>query len=147
MPRAKSKKAAATTVSQIFVNLPVKSLPKSVDFFTALGFSFNPQFTDETATCMIMGENIFAMLITREKFKTFAPHPVADARKNTEVLLAIPFDDRKKVDEIVRKAVAAGGNTYNKPQDHGFMYQHGFQDLDGHVWEVFHMDVSAMPKN
>jgi len=127
-------------VKQIFVNLPVADLKASIAFFARLGFTFNPQFTDDTATCMIVGENIFAMLLTRERFAGFAPHPPADARAATEVLLALPLDSREAVDAIVREAVAAGGNTYSAPQDHGFMYQHGFQDLDGHVWEVFQMN-------
>lgn len=132
--------------SRIFVNLPVKNLATSVNFFTKLGFSFNPQFTDETATCMIVSEDIFVMLLTEKKFKTFTPKPICDATKSTEVLVALSLDSVKEVDEIVRKAVAAGGSTYNEPQDHGFMYQHGFQDLDGHIWEFFYMDPNAIPQ-
>ncbi len=131
--------------TQIFVNLPVKNLPQSVAFFTALGFSFNPQFTDETATCMVVSDSIFVMLLTHEKFKTFTSKPIADATQSTEVLLCLSADNREKVDDIVRKAVAAGGSTYNAPQDHGFMYAHGFQDLDGHIWEFAYMDLSAFP--
>lgn len=127
-------------VKQIFVNLPVADLKASIAFFARLGFTFNPQFTDDTGTCMIVGENIFAMLLTRERFAGFAPHPPADARAATEVLLALQLDSREAVDAMVREAVAGGGNTYSAPQDHGFMYQHGFQDLDGHVWEVFQMN-------
>ncbi|MGH8582585.1 MAG: VOC family protein [Gammaproteobacteria bacterium] len=130
--------------TKIFVNLPVKSLNKSVEFFTKLGFAFNPQFTDETATCMIVGEDIFVMLLTHEKFKTFTPKEICDARKSTEVLVCLSSDSREQVDDMVRKAVAAGGNTYNKPQDHGFMYGHGFQDLDAHIWEITYMDPSAI---
>lgn len=121
---------------QIFVNLPVADLPRSIAFFTALGFTFNPQWTDETATCMIIGDNIFAMLLVRERFQTFTPKPVADARESTEVLLCLSRDSREAVDAMVRQAVAAGGSTYNQPQDHGFMYGHGFQDPDGHIWEL-----------
>lgn len=130
--------------SKIFVNLPVKDLKKSVDFFTKLGFSFNLQFTDETATCMIVSENIFVMLLTEQKFKTFTPKALCDATKSTEVLVALSLDSVKEVQEIVRKAIAAGGSTYNEPQDHGFMYQHGFQDPDGHIWEFFYMDPAAI---
>ncbi len=130
--------------TKIFVNLPVKDLKKSIDFFTQLGFTFNPQFTDETATCMIVSEENFVMLLTEEKFKSFTPKPVCDATKSTEVLLALSLESREKVDEIVRKAVAAGGTTYKEPQDHGFMYAHGFQDLDGHIWEPFFMEPSAI---
>jgi predicted lactoylglutathione lyase len=131
--------------SKIFVNLPVKSLKKSVDFFTKLGFTFNPQFTDETATCMIVSDDIFVMLLTEQKFKTFTPKALCDATKNTEVLIALSRDSVKEVQEIVRKAVAAGGSTYNEPQDLGFMYQHGFQDPDGHIWEMFYMDPAGIP--
>lgn len=130
--------------TKIFVNLPAKDLKKSIDFFTKLGFTFNPQFTDETATCMIVSEENFVMLLTEEKFKAFTPKPVCDATKSTEVLLALSLESRAKVDEIVRKAVAAGGTTYKEPQDHGFMYAHGFQDLDGHIWEPFFMEPSAI---
>ena len=129
---------------KIFVNLPVKDLNKSVAFFTKLGFTFNPQFTDETATCMIVGEDSYVMLLTEPKFQTFTPKAICDATKSTEVLVALSCDSRGEVDELVRKAVSAGGSTYNKPQDHGFMYGHGYQDLDGHIWEVFFMEPSAI---
>ena len=130
--------------SKIFVNLPVKHLNKSIEFFTKLGYSFNEQFTDETATCMIVTEDIFVMLLTEEKFKTFTPKEICDAKKSTEVLVCLSLESRPKVDEMVRKAVAAGGMTYNEPQDHGFMYAHGFQDLDGHIWELIYMESSAV---
>lgn len=130
--------------TQIFVNLPVRNLAASVRFFTSLGFTFDAKFTDETATCMIVAEGIFVMLLTQEKFKTFTPKPISDARQSTEVLIAITLESRAAVDEMVRKAVAAGGSTYKEPEDHGFMYAHGFQDLDGHIWEPFHMDPAAI---
>jgi predicted lactoylglutathione lyase len=130
--------------TDIFVNLPVRDLHKSVEFFTKLGYRFNPQFTDETATCMIVGEHIFVMLLTHDKFKTFTPKAICDATKSTEVLVCLSAGSRAKVNEIVGKAVAAGGTTYNKPQDHGFMYGHGFQDLDGHIWELIYMEPSAV---
>jgi predicted lactoylglutathione lyase len=130
--------------SKIFVNLPVENLNKSIEFFTKLGFSFNQQFTDETATCMIVTDDIFVMLLTEPKFKTFTPKEICDTKKYTEVLVALSLENRAQVDEMVRKAVAAGGATYNEPQDHGFMYAHGFQDLDGHIWEVFFMEPSAI---
>jgi uncharacterized protein len=129
---------------QIFVNLPVKDLNKSIEFFTKIGFTFNQQFTDENATCMIVGENIFAMLLVEEYFKTFTPKEICDTSKYAEVLVALSFESRAEVDEIVSKAIAAGGTTYREPQDHGFMYQHGFQDLDGHIWEIFFMEESAI---
>ncbi|MEW6414695.1 MAG: VOC family protein [Pseudomonadota bacterium] len=130
-------------IKQIFVNLPVADLKASIAFFSRLGFTFNPEFTDDTATCMIVGENIFAMLLTRDRFAGFAPHPPADARATTEVLLALQLESRAAVEAMVQEAVAAGGNTYSAPQDHGFMFQHGFQDPDGHVWEVFHMNAEG----
>lgn len=132
--------------TSIFVNLPVKDLKKSIGFFTRLGFSFNPQFTDETATCMIVGDNIFVMLLTHPKFASFTPKPICDATKSTEVLVCLGLESRDRVDDLVRKAVAAGGSTYNEPQDHGFMYAHGFQDLDGHIWELVYMDPAAIQK-
>jgi uncharacterized protein len=132
--------------TQIFVNLPVKDLGKSMEFFKELGFSFNPQFTDETAACMVLGETNYVMLLTNEKFKEFTPKEICDATRSTEVLVALSCENRPRVDELVRKAVAAGGSTYNEPKDYGFMYTHGFQDLDGHIWELFHMD-STPPKD
>lgn len=129
---------------QLYVNLPVRDLDNSVEFFARLGFSFNPQFTDETATCMIVSDDISVMLLTEKKFKAFTPKAISDATKSTEVLLALSVDNREQVDETVREAVAAGGTLYSDPNDHGFMYQHGFQDLDGHIWEVFYMDPEAL---
>jgi uncharacterized protein len=130
--------------TKIFVNLPVKNLDKSIRFFKSLGYSFNPQFTDETATCMIVSEDIYVMLLTHPKFQTFTPKQISDATKNTEVLICLSCESRAHVDDMVRKAVAAGGTTYNDPQDHGFMYAHGYQDLDGHIWEVMWMDPKAV---
>jgi len=130
--------------TDIFVNLPVKGLPKTKEFFGKLGFKFNAQFTDETGACMIVSENAYVMLLTHPKFKEFAPNAVADATKCAEVLVAFSCENRGRVDELVAKAVAAGGRTYTKPKDYGFMYGHDFQDLDGHVWEVFYMDRSAV---
>lgn len=132
-------------VKQIFLNLPVQNLPKSIEFFTRLGFTFNPQFTDDTATCMILGDNIFAMLLTHAKFAQFTQKPIADAHKTTEVLIALDAPSRAAVDEMVKNAVAAGGSTYADPQDHGWMYQHSFADPDGHQWEILYMDESALP--
>ncbi|MDI5889439.1 MULTISPECIES: VOC family protein [Flavobacterium] len=132
--------------SKIFINLAVKDLKKSIDFFATLGFSFNPQFTDEQATCMIIGENIFAMLVTEQRFKDFTKKEICNANKNTEVLLAMDAESKEKVDEMVKNAVDAGGTIYMEPQDHGWMYGHSFADLDGHQWEIFYMDESAIPK-
>ena len=129
---------------KIFINLPVKDLKKSMTFFSAIGFTNNPQFTDDTAACMVISEDIFLMILTHEKFKGFTPKAIVDATRNTEVLTALSYESRGEVDDIVRNAVAAGGSTYAEPKDHGFMYQHGFQDPDGHIWEVFWMDPKAV---
>ena len=126
--------------TQIFVNLPVKNLNNSVEFFSRLGYSFHPQFTDENAACMIVGENIFVMLLVESFFKTFTPKEICDATKSTEVLVCLSAESREQVDELVRKAVAAGAMTPNPPKDYGFMYQHGYQDLDGHLWELVYME-------
>jgi len=135
-----------TTVKQIFVNLPVKDLNKSIEFFTKLGFTFNPQFTDENATCMIIGENIFAMLLVEKYFSTFTNKEIPDARKFTEVIQALAVDSRQEVDDIIAKAEAAGGKQYKEPIDYGWMYNRNFEDLDGHQWEFFYMDANAMPQ-
>jgi uncharacterized protein len=130
--------------TKIFVNLAVNDLSKSKEFFTKLDFKFNPQFTDESAACMIVSDDIFVMLLTRDKFKAFTPKEICDTTKSTEVLVCLSLESRETVDAMVRKAVAAGGTTYNEPQDHGFMYGHGFQDLDGHIWELIYMEPSAI---
>jgi uncharacterized protein len=130
--------------TKIFVNLPVKDLKRSIAFFGKLGYAFNPQFTDETATCMIVSEDIYVMLLTEAKFKEFTPKPICDATKSTEVLVCLSCENRGQVDDLVRKAKAAGGTTYAEPKDHGFMYQHAYQDLDGHLWELVYMDPAAV---
>jgi len=132
--------------TQIFLNLPVKNLKRSVEFFTKLGYTFDPRFTDENATCMIVGENIFVMLLVEEFFRTFIKKELCDTAKCTEAIVALSMDSRAKVDEMVAKAVAAGATTPNKSKDYGFMYQHGYQDLDGHLWEVFYMEPGAAEK-
>jgi predicted lactoylglutathione lyase len=130
---------------QIFVNLPIKNMERSKAFFGALGFSFNPQFTNEQGACMVVSDSIYVMLLVEPFFQTFTKKQIADAVKTTEVLICLSCESRAEVDELVRKAVAAGGSTPNAPQDHGFMYGHGFQDLDGHIWELAYMDPSAAP--
>ena len=132
---------------QIFINLPVKDLKKTMTFFKKLGFSFNMQFTDDKAACMIIGENIYAMLLLEKFFKTFTNKEIADAKKSTEVLIAIDAESKYAVDEMIRKAVEAGGSTYRNPQDNGWMYGHSFADLDGHQWEVLYLDESQMLKS
>jgi predicted lactoylglutathione lyase len=131
---------------KIFVNLPVKDLNKSVEFFTKLGYKFNPQFTNENATCMIISEDIYAMLLVEKYFKTFTPKGLVDAKTNTECITALSVESRKAVDTIVDKALAAGAKRYVEPKDHGFMYQWGFEDLDGHMWEYFWMDPAFVQK-
>ena len=130
---------------QIFVNLPIKDLARSRAFFEALGLGFNPKFSNEQGACLEIGENIFAMLLTEPFFQGFTKKPISDAHQSTEVLLALSMGSRAEVEAVVRKAVAAGATTPNPPVDHGFMFQHGFADLDGHQWEVFWMDATAMP--
>ena len=130
---------------KIFVNLPVRNLGRSKAFFASLGFSFNPQFTNEQGACMVIDENhVYAMLLAEPFFQTFTKKPVSDG-KSTEVLVCLSCDSRAEVDDFVRKALAAGGRAPNPPQDHGFMYGHGFEDLDGHLWEVMWMDPAAAP--
>ena len=133
--------------TKIFVNLPVKDLDKSIDFFKRLGFSFNPQFTDETAASMVISDDIYAMLLTHKKFKEFTKKDIADATKTTEVLIALSMDSRAEVDSFVDKALAAGATKAREPADHGFMLERSFNDLDGHIWEIFHMDMSAVPQS
>ena len=132
-------------LKQIFVNLPVKDMQRSRAFFEALGLSFNPRFSNEQGACLMLGENLHAMLLVEPFFQSFTKLPVADARRSTEVLVALSCASRAEVDAVVDKAVAAGATTPNAPVDHGFMYQHGFADLDGHQWELFWMDESAAP--
>ena len=128
--------------TNIFVNLPVRDLAASVKFFTHLGYSFNQQYTDDGATCMIVAENIFVMLLVEERFKSFTPKPICDARTSTEVLVCLQVESREQVTSMVNKAIEAGGSAYKEPQDHGFMYGHGYQDLDGHLWEIIYMDTA-----
>lgn len=130
--------------TKIFVNLPIKDLNKSMDFFSKLGYSFNPQFTDEKAACMVISEDIFVMLLTEPFFQTFTQKSICDATKSTEVITCLSADSKDEVDSLVQKAVAAGGSTYSDAQDHGFMYQHAFADPDGHQWELVWMDPSAV---
>jgi predicted lactoylglutathione lyase len=133
----------AFQASKTFINLPVKDLKKTMDFFSQVGFEFNLQFTDDNAACMVINEHTFAMLLVESFFQTFTKKELVDATRSTEVLVALSADSRSQVDEIVNKALAAGGSPANDPQDHGFMYSWSFQDLNGHIWEVFYMDESA----
>ena len=132
------------TSHKLFVNIPVSDLQRSIRFFEALGFAFNTQFTDATATCMLVGEDAYFMLLDRARFAGFTGRPVGDPQAATTALFALSVDSREAVDEMVRKAVAAGGSHAVDPQDHGFMYGWSFYDLDGHHWEVFWMDPAAV---
>lgn len=127
--------------TRIFINLPVKDLEKSKEFFSKLGYSFNQQFTDEKAACMVISETIYAMLLTEPFFKGFIQNKeISDSAKTKEVLLALSVDSKQQVDDIAEKAIAAGGKQFRNPEDHGFMFARSFEDLDGHVWEVVWMD-------
>lgn len=131
--------------TKLFVNLPVQDLKKSMDFYKKLGFTFNPQFTDKTAACMVISEENYAMLVTHNKFRDFTPKAIADSHKTAEVLVAISRESRKDVDAMCNTAFKNGGRKYREPQDHGFMYGWGFEDPDGHVWEPFWMDPAQAP--
>ena len=128
-------------INQMFLALPVADVKKSVAFFTALGFRHNPQFSDDTAACIVVNDTTSVMLGTHEKFRSFTPKAVCDTSQAVEVLISLSCDTRERVDELVAKALAAGGTTYDKPEDLGFMYSHSFVDLDGHGWGVLHMST------
>ncbi|RYZ37116.1 MAG: glyoxalase [Myxococcaceae bacterium] len=130
--------------TKIFINLPIQSLDRAVGFFTKLGYTFNPQFTDANATCMVISEDIYAMLLVKDFFKTFTKKEIADATKVTEAIIALTEESRAAVDARMEKALAAGGVEYKEKMDQGFMYQRSFQDLDGHQWELFWMDPAAI---
>jgi len=129
----------------IFVNLPVADLPRSMAFYAALGFTNNPHFTDETAACMVWGEGIHVMLLTHDKWKSFTDRPIPPST-SSEVMIAITLDSKDAVNALVDAGAAAGGTAdLNPPQDHGFMYQRTLADPDGHIWEPFWMDPTAVP--
>jgi predicted lactoylglutathione lyase len=130
--------------TKIFVNLPAKDLNKTIESFTKLGFKFNPQFTDENATYMIVGEDIFVMLLVEKFFKTFTKKEICDTSKNTEVIVALSVEGREKVDQMINRAIEAGGRESREPQDHGWMYGRSFEDINGHIWEIIYMDESAL---
>ena len=133
--------------TKIFVNLPVKNLERSKEFFSKLGYTFNQQFTDDKAASLVISEDIYAMLITESFFKTFIPNrEISDTSKTKEVLVALSTDSKQQVDDLADKAVAAGGKNFRDPEDHGFMYARSFEDLDGHVWEVLWMDPAHIQK-
>ena len=131
----------------IFVNLPVKNLARSRSFFEGMGYHFNPQFSNDQGACLVISDTIHAMLLTEAFFKTFTKKSIADTKTSTEVLICLSCESKAEVDQLVAKAVAGGGNTPSPVQDHGFMYSHSFEDLDGHVWELVYMDPNAAPPN
>jgi predicted lactoylglutathione lyase len=132
------------TPHKLFVNIPVNDLQRSIEFFEALGFAFNTQFTDATATCMLVGEDAYVMLLVHDRFTGFSKRPIGDPRKASNVLFSFSVNSRAEVDATVKKALAAGGSTDDEPEDHGFMYEWSFCDLDGHQWGVFWMDPAAV---
>lgn len=129
---------------KLFVNIPVADLQRAIEFFETLGFTFNTRFTDATAACMLVGEDAYVMLLVRDRFAGFARRPVGDPSRETSALYAISVASRGEVDQMVTRAIAAGGAHATEPQDHGFMYQRSFYDLDGHHWEVFWMDPTTV---
>lgn len=130
---------------QIFINFAVKDVQKSMDFYTALGFSNNPQFSDESGKCMVWSENIFVMIMTHEKFASFATKPIADTKSALAGLFSLSVDSVDEVNSIVNKGLEAGGTEPNELRDYGFMVQRTIEDIDGHTWEIFHMDMSKFP--
>jgi len=130
---------------QIFINLAVKELKKSMDFYAALGFTNNPQFSDDSGKCMVWSDNIFLMLLTHEKFATFATKPIADTKSAVAGLFSLSLDTVEAVNESVENGLNAGGKEPNEPRDYGFMHQRTIEDFDGHTWEIFYMDVSKFP--
>ena len=134
------------TTQSLFVNLPISELARTKSFFTALGFSFNPKFTGEHAACLVVNEHIHVMLLTRSFFAGFTPKPVTDLHESTSAFMSLSVSDRTEVDELMQKAIAAGAIEHSPAKDHGFMYQRGFFDLDGHAWEIFYLNESEFPK-
>ncbi|MDX6628202.1 MAG: uncharacterized protein QOH00_448 [Gaiellales bacterium] len=135
---------ATATSRTLFVNLGVRDLEASIEFFTKLGFAFDPRFTDEQATCMILSEEAFVMLLVADRFKEFTTKVLCDAGTHTEAILAVSAESREQVDALVDTALDSGGRPANEPMDHGFMYGRSFEDVDGHLWEVIWMDPNAL---
>ncbi|WP_045465380.1 VOC family protein [Sporocytophaga myxococcoides] len=133
-------------MKQIFINLAVKDLQKSMDFYTALGFTNNPQFSDDQGKCMVWSENIFLMIMTHEKFSSFATKPIADTKSKLAGLFSLSVDSVEEVNNIVTNGLKAGGTEPNEMRDYGFMQQRTIEDFDGHTWEVFYMDISKFPQ-
>jgi len=132
--------------NQIFINLAVKDLQKSMNFYAALGFSNNPQFSDETGKCMVWSENIFVMIMTHEKFSSFATKPIADTKSNLAGLFSLSVDSIDEVNSILTNGLNSGGTEPHEMRDYGFMQQRTIEDPDGHTWEIFYMDITKFPK-
>ena len=132
--------------TKVFMNLAVKDLKKSMDFFKQMGYTFNPQFTDETAACMVISEDIYAMLLTHPKFKQFTSKEISDSAKTTEVMIALSCESKEAVNSTMENALKGGAKEYRDPMDYGFMFQRTYEDLDGHIWELIYMDMSKFPK-
>lgn len=130
---------------QIFINLAVTNLQKSMDFYTALGFTNNPQFSDDTGKCMVWSENIFVMILNHEKFATFATKPIADTKSNVAALLSLSVNSVDEVNSIMTNGLQAGGIEPSEMKDYGFMQMRTIEDFDGHTWEIFYMDISKLP--
>ena len=143
-PTIKHPGTKPVTPRKLFVNLPIENVQRTIDFFEALGFTFNPQFTDASATAMLVGEDAYCMLLAKDKFTSFSKRPLGDPQKETSAIFALGVNSREEVDAMVKKAIALGGTHALEPQDHGFMYGWSFYDLDGHHWEVFWMDPAAV---
>lgn len=148
-PGGSTRPAAEKEVSvntQIYINLPVADLPRSMAFFEALGFSRDPQVGDDTGGCIVVSDTIFVMLTTHARFRDFTPKAICDTGKAVEVLINLSCESREQVDDLVARALAAGGSTYDRPEDFGFMYTHSFVDPDGHGWGLFHMTATPAPE-
>lgn len=133
-------------MKQVFINLAVKDLEKSMRFYTKMGFTNNPQFSDDTAKCMVWSESIFVMLLTKEKFKSFTNKPLADTKGGIAALFALSVESLAQVNEVMTNALSAGGTEPTEKRDYGFMVQRTVEDFDGHTWEVFYMDMSKFPQ-
>ena len=143
-PTIRNPGTKPTTPRKLFVNLPIADVQRTIDFFEALGFTFNQQYTDATATCMLVGEDAYFMFLVKDRFVDFSKRPIGDRAKETNALFALSVDSREQVDALVHKAVSLGGSHATEPQDHGFMYGWSFYDLDGYHWEVFWMDPATV---
>jgi predicted lactoylglutathione lyase len=143
-PKIRNAGTRPPTPHKLFVNLPVNDLQRTIEFFEALGFAFNTQFTDATATCMLVGEDAYVMFLVHDRFTGFSKRPIADSKKYSQALFSFSVNSRAEVDATVKRALASGGSTDDEPEDHGFMYEWSFRDLDGHGWGVFWMDPAAV---